>query len=393
MSGRDRTPGLVGGSLQTCGCSEPLAAESRSDAPVGSLFAPSGQVEAAAGREAAAASTRLDPDTCKVTEGESEKCIVLLPARSGGKLCPEGGRAARIRDLKCFEYLAKQMRSPVFITLTIDRKNFVNEEAGYMMLAAKLPDLMHRLGLRVWGRVYEPQTQSGGGWIHAHIVADLAGSKLSLGGIAKRSWHLWRDAWGVGGCDIKPARSREGVGGYMAKYLTKAWPAVPPWMLESNRHFRLVGFSRRASAVLRDGGLKTHRVAPGARGTRRRHRRRPARALIDRLAWSGMTCNAFERTIHVGVAEPRYRFLAGVPIAFGVLRDSGLDGLTVRVAQVGQRVRPVVELDAEWRLTRLRDSKVPVVLVDTTRALAAVARDLVWSKSTSCFRPTGIDDA
>lgn len=386
MSGRDRTPGLVGGSLQTCGCSEPLAAESRSDAPVGSLFAPSGQVEGAAGREAAAApSTRLDPDTCKVTEGESEKCIVLLPARSGGKLCPEGGRAARIRDLKCFEYLAKQMRSPVFITLTIDRKNFVNEEAGYMMLAAKLPDLMHRLGLRVWGRVYEPQTQSGGGWIHAHIVADLAGSKLSLGGIAKRSWHLWRDAWGIGGCDIKPARSREGVAGYMAKYLTKAWPAVPPWMLESNRHFRLVGFSRRASAVLRDGGLKTHRVAPRAGGTRRRHRRRPPRALIDRLASSGMACNAFERTTHVGVEEPRYRFLARVPVAFGVLEDSGLEGLKSKREQVGQRFRSVLEVDAEWRLSRLKDARVPEALLDETRKRVRTARDLAWSESRRAY--------
>jgi hypothetical protein len=313
-------------------------------------------VEAAAGREAAAdASTRLDPDTCKVTEGESEKCIVLLPARSGGKLCPEGGRAARIRDLKCFEHLAKHMRSPAFITLTIDRENFVNEEAGYMMLAAKLPDLMHRLGLRLWGRVYEPQKKTGGGWIHAHVVADLAGSKLSLGRIAKRSWHLWRDTWAIGGCDIEPAKSREGVAGYLANYLTKSWPAVPPWMLESTRHFRLVGFSRAASAILRGAGLKSLRIVPRVHGVRPRHRRRPPRSLVERLAWSGMTCNAFERS-----KKPdgtfAYQFVDRVPVAFTVIAESQLPGTRWNCEFDGRKMRQYVHVDGRLRLRELGTS-------------------------------------
>lgn len=290
---------------------------------------------------------------------------MLLPARSGGKLCPESGKAARIHDLKCFEHLALEMRKPVFITLTVNRRNFVDEEAGYRMLAAKLPDLFHRLGIRVWGRVYEPQTESGGGWIHAHVVADLAGSGLRLGALAKRIWRLWRETWGIGGCDVKPAKSRRGVAGYMAKYLTKAWPAIPPWMLESTRRFRLVGFSRRASGVLQQRGLKCRRVARRVPGLVPRHRRRPCRPLIDRLAWSGMTCNAFERTTRAdGTSE--YRFLERLPVGFTVLAEAQVAGTRWVCEQERGRWRQLIRVAGRGALCALRRAVHSLGLVEET---------------------------
>src|SRR5690606_11796195 len=119
--------------------------------------------------------------------------------------------------------------------------------------------LSERLGVTVWGRVTEVQTKTGDGWIHYHVALELAGTRwcssggwVKLGELASRIQDVWHHRWAYGNADLQLVRSKERVASYVAKYLAKPWPAVPQWIGCLFRAPRLVGWSKDASARLRE---------------------------------------------------------------------------------------------------------------------------------------------
>lgn len=261
---------------------------------------------ATAAGHAEAEPLRLDQEANNSPEGLAE----LVPDRRGGKLDPEGGKGLRVKDLRKFEALVRGMSMPVLLTLTMDREAFPDPAAAYRKAMPQVSDLLtERLGVRVWGRVIEVQSNSGDGWVHWHVVADMAGTTFDLSASKGRPWvdlqrlqaevkKWWCLRWRLGqpaGQDIQLVKSREGIVGYLAGYLIKAWPAIPVWVLERSM-MRLVGFSREANRLFRACGLTPERSQnEGQQLPPQRRRRRPVGRLGDRLPASGLTTKVLLR--------------------------------------------------------------------------------------------------
>lgn len=236
----------------------------------------------------------------------------IRPEWRAGKFDPEGGKAPRTRDLRRFESLIRAMRSPVLITLTMDRSKFETPADAYttaMRFVSRL--LSDRMGVTVWGRVIEVQTSTGDGWIHWHVVAEMAGTEFDGSHEHGRRWvylrnlqavvkSYWCDRWGFGqkaGQDIQLVKSREGIVGYLAGYVVKAWPAIPQW-IGDRKCMRLVGFSKAANVMLRAHGHMTPRREP--RDGVKTRAKRALTSIFDRLAGSGLTCKVIAAGEYLG---------------------------------------------------------------------------------------------
>ncbi len=197
---------------------------------------------------------------------------------------PQGGRRLQIRDLEKVKALEKRMKRPAMLTLTIDRKRFAGPEAAYDYAMRRVSRLLtERLGAKTWLRVIEVQTKTGDGWIHWHVLIDL-GEVGPMGDVAGRVWALWRDKWRIGGCDLQPIK--RSAAGYLASYISKKWTAVPRWMGESRKRFRILGTSTRAGEIIRAALGLPDRIVRMRTPARRRMRK--TRRLFDRLAGSGL---------------------------------------------------------------------------------------------------------
>ncbi|MFG0251395.1 MAG: hypothetical protein ACF8NJ_00815 [Phycisphaerales bacterium JB038] len=222
--------------------------------------------------------------------------MIFVPQHSGGRLDPVGGRRLQIQDLEKIKAVEAVMKRPAMLTLTIDRdgkttgRGFASPEEAYeaaRKLVSRL--LSERLGARTWIRVMEVQEKTGDGWVHWHALIDL----VEVGGLhkaRKRAWRYWRDEWGIGGCDLKPIY--KSAAGYMAKYISKEWKAIPIWMGESTKRFRLLGASKRAGVIIRAAlGIATKPWRP-SEGSRRYKK---TRTLFERLASSGLQTSVIFR--------------------------------------------------------------------------------------------------
>ncbi|QNN23792.1 hypothetical protein HED60_16445 [Planctomycetales bacterium ZRK34] len=275
----------------------------------------------------------------QVTEDDA----VILPQWSGGKLDPYGGVGGRVKDLRKFEALVEHMRIPIMLSLTIDRDAYDSPAEAFDQVTPKVSRLLsERLGVGVWARVIEPQTKSGDGWIHWHVLLDLGCTRFEKrrGWASLRQFNAavrasWCDRWGVaqrGGIDTQLARSRKGIVGYIAKYLVKPWPAIPCWLL-SRSMVRLVGFSKRANQLLRQSGLLTPRVEPRVS---RRCVKRPIRPLLERIAESGLCSKVIRGGRWLGKIRGSVKHLifgesVGLPISLKVSTYKGLRGVVERV--------------------------------------------------------------
>jgi hypothetical protein len=321
-----------------------------------STLEPAGAVAPAAGSAAASAADPLrggeaaplifNQETCNST-GEGKKELDEVPpgfgiyqVKRGGRLDPMHGKGARIKDLKKIEALSKTMTKPLFVTLTLDREAWTTENMAQRVaamsrgerkkfaatdreLAAMTPEefsyrlaglrvsrlFSQRLGMKVWVRVIEPQTKTGDGWMHWHCIVEAAGTTWCPDGRwvkLKELWEemrrVWWDEWQFGRMvRVDLPKSCEKVAGYVAGYIVKGWPAIPPWLLESDKGFRLVGFSKAAGELVRTAmkippRLPIERTKPVKR---RRHRAK----LIDRLACSGESSAVFVEGVYVGTIE------------------------------------------------------------------------------------------
>lgn len=270
----------------------------------------------AARREAAGGPTPLDQRRDNrlgwVGLGNCEGKYVVGPDRSGGAFDPEGGRAVDVHRADDIVAACQAIGGRwFFVTLTIDRSQFVGPEAAYQRCADRVRKTMAHLGA-VWVACIEPQTLTGDGWMHWHVLVRVPGS-LDLDEALKRVRSAWsiREKYDesidvetgeiterfkrvpIGMVHVEVAGSVTGTATYVAKYVMKAWPAVPGWMLDSTSRFRKVRISGEFYNVLE----RLHRH-DRARGSRRDHRRMPVRrvrTLRQRMAMSCARLLVFEK--------------------------------------------------------------------------------------------------
>ncbi len=296
------------------------------------------QPPAASGRKAAAAGVlSLDTEVSNSTDAVEG----IFPVPLGGRLDPIGGKRKRYEDWLRVKALLSRMTAGVFLTLTTDRSKWTRfriierwyamaagdreklgltateintlpvEELAYRFQAIYVSRfLSHRLGFKVWVRVVEPQTRSGNGWMHWHCVVEVAGTRwdtgnrrkpIDLKGLANACWSVWRDDYEFGMVDVQLVKSHDRLASYLSKYITKAWPAIPRWVLESSRGVRLVGFAKAAGVIVRDVMGLPESSSDDDDGDddgdedKRKAKRAKRRPLIDRLTESGMSCNVIQR--------------------------------------------------------------------------------------------------
>lgn len=267
----------------------------------------------------------LDQEVCNSPSlpdaGDHE--VVIKPVWRGGKLDPYGRGGGRMKDLRKFEHLGGRMKIAIMVTITTRRDIFGGDpEKIYthqMPLISKL--LSERLGIKIWTRIIEAQTNSGDGFIHWHILADLAGTRYELrpGWVDLRAFNAdlkrwWVDKWQLAkGFNTQLVRDRKRIVGYVAKYLVKPWPAIPTWIGEKIYGPRLVGFSKAASAMLREAGLTKERQ-PSAETEKTRAS--PV-TIFERMASSGLTCKAVTCRSYAGEVN-------GPLVALSFLRQNGV---------------------------------------------------------------------
>jgi hypothetical protein len=195
----------------------------------------------------------------------------------------------------------------VAICLTIDRKMWLNPEAAYQRLQDRVREVtrvVSLLGLHV--TALELQGKTGDGWPHWHIIVYCPDSRTiqQIRALAVKAWHVRTEHVDldtgevtvsrekIGTCDVQECRDRSGAARYAAKYLLKPWPAVPPWMGESNRQLRKLRPGGKCYAYWEILGL--HVRQHGSRRAPKSHRK-PARKLFDRMARSGLSHAVFRR--------------------------------------------------------------------------------------------------
>lgn len=201
---------------------------------VGGYPAPAGTTD---GGEAAG---RLDTEALKgtsYTSGISQQKILVTGCRCRSWCCPHCCMSywARLRALVMPHlHLFRKAR---LLTLTIDRKKFASGEEAHRYIEDH--GLIRRL-LRLFGfkkaikvLSFHPGDPD---WPHWHIVVDIAdcGRWVDL----KRAWRLWRDEWGVGGCDIqlkKKFASAEAAARYAFGYVQHQHATIPAWVKHCTR--------------------------------------------------------------------------------------------------------------------------------------------------------------
>lgn len=212
---------------------------------------------------------RLEPRGNNLTrsgilDSLAQGVIVAHPVRCKCRACPICGKGAGIKTRERLQAKAEagMFSQPALLTLTVDRRNWQGPAQAHqaVTLQALIPRLMRRLGVKRWVWTLEIQTKTGDGWPHWHLLLDLAtcGGRLDY----KLLWHLWRDVWGVGGCDVSAKHKAAAADplhavNYITKYLCKGDAIWPTWCLESVR-LRVVGSSRAVGRLVSDDDADGH---------------------------------------------------------------------------------------------------------------------------------------
>jgi hypothetical protein len=213
-------------------------------------------------------------------------------------------------------------------TLTVDRQAWLSPEMAYQRCNERVRQVARRvskLGIHV--TAFEVQSKTGDGWPHWHLIIYAPDDRPlpAIRAEVRRAWQIIeertevdeatgevlsvsRTRQSIGFSDVQEARTREGIARYVAKYLMKAWPAIPAWMGEGKRQLRKLRISVGAFAWLTAQGR--HRPKLGGRRKPakpgRCSRRRP---LFDRMAASSNSMSLMQRQ------GDRLVFRRQVPIA------------------------------------------------------------------------------
>jgi hypothetical protein len=251
------------------------------------------------------------PLVALLAEGE----LVAVPNRSGGAFDPVGCRGQDITRADDVVALVEAHAGRwLLVTLTVDRERWTGPGAAYQRCNERVREVarvVSKEGIHV--TAFELQGKSGAGWPHWHLIV-FAPDDRPISEIRRRvekAWSiierreevdqetgevLWetRSRESIGIVDVQEARTVQGVARYAAKYLVKAWPAVPSWMGESRRQLRKLRCSVKCFAWWECAGR--HHRATGSRRKRTAGRRRRTRSLFDRMASSGLSMRVMQRT-------------------------------------------------------------------------------------------------
>lgn len=258
-------------------------------------------------------------------EGEIE----LRPKRSGGAFDPLGrrmGDVSRVDDVRAvFDNAPTNLRAR-FLTLTIDRSRFLSPALAFQRVDDRVRKVMRVVvghGRGIWVATIEPQTLTGDGWMHYHGIV-LVPAEISDDEVRRRVRKSWviremsepdpetgrrkRMTIPIGISHVETCRDAGAGALYVAKYMAKAWPAVPQFMLDSTQRFRKARFSDAFYDLLEDLH-RHHRVRkPRTAPSGKNHRRR---TLAERLALSGSSWHAFR------VENGRKRFVGEIKADIG----------------------------------------------------------------------------
>lgn len=255
-----------------------------------------------------------------------EGALVAKLQRSGGAFDPEGPRSIDVTRADDLVAVVRALPGRwVFITLTVDRRLFTGPEAAYQRCNEYVRKAVGGACPKgVFFSALEVQTKTGDGWPHWHVLAwcpddrpvavvkaaVLKGWRTRTETIDQETGEVTRSSEPIGvpaACDVQEVRDAVGAGKYIAKYMMKAWKAVPPWMLESRRRFRKVRLSTHTYDILE--GLHRHDRHRGARKTRTGTGRR-TRTLLQRMAASGSSLTVFRVADRYG----RREFVRSLPV-------------------------------------------------------------------------------
>lgn len=234
--------------------------------------------------------------------------------RCNCRLCPDCCSRWGANVRKRMQAVASDFQAPALLSITISRGWHASPEAAYdyVMRNRFLPRLLTKeLGIRRWLSVMEPQTDSGEGWPHWHILIDKsplpgrwyngdqkASSKARPADITGWTYiprfldlgriHRLLRKWKVGE-QFMLSEKRDSFASplhavnYITKYLVEAPKrGVPAWMLQKPG-VRIAAASRALGPVLTSSQRKAEK--PTAAGNQRMPRhRKPNRAPVERIA-------------------------------------------------------------------------------------------------------------
>ncbi|NOG96315.1 MAG: hypothetical protein HND27_11130, partial [Bacteroidetes bacterium] len=231
--------------------------------------------------------------------------VAVVPVRSGGPFDPMGCRGVDVARADDVVALVDHLDGRwLLVTLTVDRSMWTCPEAAYQRCNERVREVARAIRPgAVYFVAFEVQTKTGEGWPHWHMCFHLGEdprSPAELKRTVERAWSIITDSVDVetgevfrsreriGFVDVQEAKNRQGTGRYVAKYCTKQWDVVPPWMGNSRRQLRKLRLSSPAFDVL--VGLERHVRHRGGRVEPGKRRRARARRLFDRMAESCSKC-------------------------------------------------------------------------------------------------------
>jgi hypothetical protein len=281
-----------------------------------------------------------------------EGALIARVHRDGGGFDPEGCRGVDVVRAQDIAAVVEGLGGRwVFVTLTLNREWFTCPEAAYQRCNDYVRKVLSAMsGRGIFICAFEVQSLNGDGWPHWHGLV-WAPDDRSLDDVKAAGVKAWRtttehvdEVTGevvrsrelIGWVDVQAAKDRKAVGIYVSKYITKAWPAVPAWMGQSDRKFRKVRWSDGVYDVIE----RLHR-RDRVRGSRRPSSlrgRRPARPLFERMASSASSLDVFK----VGRWGER-EYVATVPIPIDRVKGLMSQG-AMRMVRPGRVPQMVFEI-------------------------------------------------
>jgi hypothetical protein len=236
--------------------------------------------------------------------GECSGTVTLKVHRSGGCFDPMGPRGVDYNRCDDMQAVVRQVAGTwALVTLTVDRAPWLTPQAAYERLNERVRKVASAVS-RLWFNTFEVQAKTGDGWPHWHLLVWVppGTSPHEVRAIVRRHW-VWRELSeevdhntgeilkrhrsaprSAGFSDVQVAQHGIAVAKYISKYITKSWPALPEWILDSTRRWRKFRASQGVYEVLE----RLYRHEP-KRGSRRppTGRIRSTRSVIQRITDSG----------------------------------------------------------------------------------------------------------
>lgn len=274
-----------------------------------------------------AAASRLDQEALKGSDSggeggcEGEKGLVapshrllLTGCRCRSWCCQRCRPAYWARLRECIMPHVGLFKRPRLLTLTIDRSKFASGADAHEYIESN--QLIKRL-LRLFGfkkalkvLAFHPKDPE---WPHWHVLVDIAdcGSWVDI----KRLWRLWRDEWGVGGCDLQLKRkfqSGERAVSYALGYLQHQSGDIPVWVLRRTRAPRAFETYGELRQAVREARREAESVEEAIEATdeclvepdgaecegSRRNRSQGGTTVAERIAECGRHCSAVIETTY-----------------------------------------------------------------------------------------------